>query len=51
MPTLQENPDGKWVEAEPLGPQTGAAVLEQWFRKRGFNRVADLLGRFDEKGL
>lgn len=48
MPTLQQNPDGTWSVAQPLGPQGRLARLELWLRARGHRRLAVLLGRIDE---
>lgn len=43
--------DGNWVPAEPLGPQGWVAKVEFWLRARGFKRISNLLGRWDERNL
>lgn len=46
----QQNTDGSWSEATPLGPQGWRARLEFWCRKRGLNRIANALGDWEERG-
>ena len=50
MPYIH-NPDGSWTYAEPIAPQGRLARAEFWFRNRGHRRIANLLGRLDERGL
>lgn len=44
-------PDGTWGESTPGGLIGPVARLEFWLRNRGWKRLPDLLGRFDERGL
>lgn len=46
---LAQHPDGSY--AEPLRPRGLVARVEFWLRARGLRRLADGLGRFDERGL
>jgi hypothetical protein len=48
---VQQNIDGRWVEARPLPPQGFVARLEFALRRRGHHRIAGLLGRLDEVSL
>lgn len=50
MSTYQQSPDGTWGPARPL-PHSRLYRVEQWFRRRGHRQLADLLARFDERGL
>lgn len=47
----QQNPDGSWSPAQPIGPQGVVARIEFALRARGFKRISNLLGKFDERGL
>lgn len=47
----QQRPDGSWGPATPIGPQGPIAKVEFWLRARGWTRLANLLGRIDERGL
>jgi hypothetical protein len=51
MNTYQQNPDGSWTPATPIPLQGWKAKLEQRLRRRGFRRLANLLGAWDERGL
>lgn len=51
MSTYQRNDDGSWSPAVPIGPIGWKAKSERWFRGNGMNRIANLLGRWDERGL
>jgi hypothetical protein len=51
MNVSQQNPDGSWSEAEPLGPQGKIAKLEFWLRGNGFTRIPNALARWDERKL
>lgn len=48
---VQQNRDGSWSEAEPIGPQGWVAKLEFWLRGNGFTRIPNMLGRLDERKL
>lgn len=48
----QQQPDGSWVPATPLGPQGAWARLEFSLRRRPRGkRLAKLMGRIAEVGL
>lgn len=51
MSIHQQNPDGSWSPAEPLPMQGWKARAEERVRRRGFKRLANLLARWDERGL
>lgn len=50
-PPQQQNPDGSWSDATPLGPQGPVAKVEFWLRHRGATGLANLLARWDERKL
>jgi hypothetical protein len=50
MSTYQQNTDGSWGPARPL-PTSRLYRIEQWMRRRGHRRLADLIARYDERGL
>lgn len=47
----QQNEDGSWGPAEPLPYIGWKARLEQWFARRGWNRLAGFMASWDERGL
>lgn len=47
----QQNPDGTWSDAEPIPYIGWKARLEQRLRRRGLTRLANLMARWDERGL
>lgn len=47
----QQNPDGSWGPAEPMGMIGWKAKLEERLRRRGFKRLANFFARWDERGL
>lgn len=52
MTNQQQNPDGSWGPATPLGPQGIVAKIEFWLRRHNkLPRVVDALARFDERKL
>lgn len=51
MSMHQQNEDGSWSEAKPIGPQGIVAKLEFWLRNRGFKRISNALGAWDERKL
>jgi hypothetical protein len=52
MQNMAQLKDGRWVEAEPLGPQGVVARVEFWLRARNrLPRVVRALARWDERGL
>lgn len=51
MPTQRQNDDGSWSDAKPLGPQGWFAKLEFKLRDLGFTRIANAMGRWDERKL
>lgn len=46
-----QNDEGAWVEAEPLGMIGWKAKAEERFREYGWTRLANLMARWDERGL
>lgn len=52
MSNLQQQEDGTWVEAIPIGPAGPVARLEFWLRARGlFPRIVKALAWLDERPL
>lgn len=51
MTISQQNPDGSWGPAEPLGYQGWKAKLEQFFYKLRLKRLGTFMGRWDERAL
>ena len=51
MTAHQQNADGTWSPAQPIPPHGPIARLEAWARRRGHRRIAQILGRIDERGL
>ena len=47
----RQMPDGSWEPAEPMPFQGWKARLEQWCRRHRLTRPANLLARWDERGL
>lgn len=47
----QQNTDGSWSPAVPLGPQGMVANIEFYLRSKGMKRLPDLLARWDERNL
>lgn len=47
----RQNADGSWSPAKPIGYRGWKAKLEQLFYKLRMKRLADLMGRWDERGL
>lgn len=45
------DPDHGWVDAEPLGMQGWKGKAEERFREYGWTRLANLMARWDERGL
>lgn len=50
MSMHQQNPDGSWTPAEPI-PPTRLLRWETWLRRLGHERLANVLARWDERGL
>lgn len=48
---IQQNEDGSWSPATPIGPQGVVAKVEFWLRSKGFVTVPNLLGKWDERNL
>lgn len=51
MTVYQKNPDGSWTPATPLPMLGWKGRTEEWLRRRGRHHLADLLARWDERGL
>lgn len=50
MPIYRQNDDGTWSEAVPI-VTTPIVRFEYWLRRRNLHRLADLVVRWDERGL
>lgn len=48
---LTQKDDGTWVEATPLPAKGWKATFEKFFHNCGLNGLADLMSKWDEKGL
>jgi hypothetical protein len=51
MNVYRQNDDGSWSPAQPIPARGIVARLEFWLRRRGFRRLANVLGAWDERGL
>lgn len=44
-------PSGEYRESKAIPPAGWKARLEFWLRSKGFKRLADVMGDWDERGL
>lgn len=51
MGVQQQNEDGSWGPATPIGPQGWKAKLEALFYKLRLKKAARIMSRWDERGL
>lgn len=50
MSTYRQNDDGTWSTAKPV-PPTRILRWEKWLRRLGHQRIANVLARWDERGI
>lgn len=44
-------PSGEYRPSKPIPYAGWKARLEQWFRSKGFKKLANFMGDWDERGL